>query len=908
MAVRPLTEAVQQAEEAISGGNYQLAVETCRRVLGQFPEFATAHRLLAEAYLEEGDVAAAERAFNETLQRDPQSAAAFAGLATIADGRGDSNGALAYAQAAWEIMPQREDLRDRVTVLSERLFGKGGRLHLTRAALTSLHFRAGRWSRAAAEAASVLAEHPMRVDVQLRMAEALWRRGSLPAAAKACRAVLDSAPSAVMALLMLADIERRQGNQETATQLLDRARAIDPNGVHAADLVTIGENDLADFILPARTAEFDDSVELTTEVERPRIAPAPDFSWTQPTEVEKPAEVDRLVAETSVAPETVEASAATDEGGFDVSLPDDAEIEAARPTGERPHGYTSMLESLHDEGLKPFRLEGDESDDSDEGFAPAAEATSAEEVFGLVSDEEIDAARPPDERPHGYTSLLNSLDESGLSPFEVEGESGYPTEPAVPTESVAEVEMPTAAPESVDYGTDLTAGWDDIDAEIERATPPDEASLKDYTGQLRDLDEIGIQPFSMETVDDEVNAEAEFADEIDLDASYGDDLAFLDAAPVAEGDRPDRNMSMSVDVDLTDGWASIDEEIQNAIPTETPPGYTDELNELNESGVEPFFVEADELDLDEEVETEELVAESGEDRVPDDLAVGIDLWTFENEPDTVASNIDTDATQVETEAVSDADLFDFADTESGDESPFEVVEESQPAEPAATAPVDEPIEVVEESQPTELAGNAPVDELVDEQILTSEPQAASLVETDLVEPVVEDLPVESAVSPVADKWPEEAVRAAIAHLGVDALLFDRVRGAKAQMIESGRIQGDQLLPGVEPPGPSLEMLEQMVQENAEDQDLRRQFAEALLAVEAFERAFSEYQWMFRKRLSFDDQDLSNLNQVTDRGREHQVAGHRLLGAIYRRSGNFGLSAHHYQLSLSGYRGDVGKEA
>ena len=290
MTARPLSEAVQQAEEAISGGNYQLAVETCRRVLGQFPEFATAHRLLAEAHLEVGDVDAAEHAFQETLQRDPQSSAAYAGLATIAEGKGDVESALAYAQVAWEISPQRADLRDRVASLSERHFGKGGRLHLTRPALTSLHFRAGRWSRAAAEAASVLVEHPGRVDVQLRMAESLWRRGSLTAAANACRAVLESASSAVMALLMLADVERRAGHPDEATQLLERARAVDPDGVRAADLVTIGAADLAEFMLPAQMPEFDDSVEIAAEVERPRIAPAPDFNWTQPAREEETAE------------------------------------------------------------------------------------------------------------------------------------------------------------------------------------------------------------------------------------------------------------------------------------------------------------------------------------------------------------------------------------------------------------------------------------------------------------------------------------------------------------------------------------------------------------------------------------------------------------------------------------------
>ncbi len=885
MAARPLSEAVQQAEEAISGGNYRLAVETCRRVLGQFPEFATAHRLLAEAHLEEGDVTAAERAFNETLQRDPQSSAAYAGLATIAEERGDINTALAYAQAAWEIAPQRADLRDRVAGLSERVYGKGGRLHLTRAALTSLHFRAGRWSRAAAEAAAVLAEHPARVDVHLRMAEALWRRGSLPAASNACRAVLESAPSAVMALLMLADIERRQDNQEAASQLLERARAIDPDGVRAADLVSVGENDLAEFILPVGIPEFDDTAEVTAEVERPRIAPAPDFSWTEPPQPEARAEAgdDRVVAE---APAVQDASAETEESVFEVGLPDDAEIDAARPPAGPQHGYTSMLQSLEGEGLTPFRLEGDEGNESDQAMVASSDEGDDDDLFSLVSDEEIDAARPPTERPHGYTTLLNSLGESGLSPFEIDGEPGYPTEPEDATDATSASvapEAPAAALESVDYGTDLTAGWDDIDAEIERATPTDDSNLSGFTGDLRDLDEIGVQPFSIDSVEMSGSTEQEFADDVELDAAFGNDLSFLDSAPETESAAAEPVNAEPIEVDLTDGWATIDEEIQNAIPVETPPGYTDELNELTESGVEPFFVDAGESELS--VSEEENSAEADE-SVPDDLAAGLDLWSIEGEQpgETVSEAfemvepVSEPEPEVAAETVSESDLFDFADTEAQDEEPV--------------APV--------ESETDQILGWGSV--FVEETAAEDESLAASLVE-----PVAEDVVVEDAgTSPIGRS--DGSVLSAISNLGVDASLFDRARESKMELVNSGQLEGNLLLPGVEPPGPTLEDLEEMVQETPEDQGLRRQYAEVLLEAEAFERAFNEYRWMFRQRLDLDENDRANLGRVAESGGAHEVAGHRLLGAVYRRSGNFGMSARHYQMSLVSQSADAGKEA
>ncbi len=895
MAARPLSEAVQQAEEAISGGNYRLAVETCRRVLGQFPEFATAHRLLAEAHLEEGDVAGAERAFNETLQRDPQSSAAYAGLATIAEQRGDTNTALAYAQAAWEISPQRADLRDRVAGLSERVYGKGGRLHLTRAALTSLHFRAGRWSRAAAEAAAVLAEHPARVDVHLRMAESLWRRGSLPAASNACRAVLESAPSAVMALLMQADIERRQGNQEAATQLLERARAIDPDGVRASDLVTVGETELAEFILPSGIPQFDDAAEVTAEVERPRIAPAPDFSWTEPAQSEARAETetDRMVSESPATP----GASTEEESVFEVGLPDDAEIEAARPPAAAQHGYTSMLQSLEGEGLKPFRLEGDDGDESDDELTASASTDEGEDVFSLVSDEEIDAARPPTERPHGYTTLLNSLGESGLSPFEVEGEPGYPTEPEdapVETSASAAPEPPASSVEPFDYGTDLTAGWDDIDAEIERATPTDDPTMSGYTGELRDLDVIGVEPFSIDSVEMSKSAEQEFADDVELDAAFGEDLSFLDSAPEREIAAPVPVSAESGGIDLTDGWATIDEEIQNAIPTETPPGYTDELNELTESGVEPFFVDAGDSGV--AAEDDEVSAET-EEYVPDDLAAGLDLWSIEGEPaeSAVAATeafelVDPEPEpvaepEIATETVTEADLFDFADADVQEEAPVA------------------PVEAAETSETDQVLGWGAA--LTEEPAPIEEPLAASLVE-----PVTEDMVVEHfetiGTSPLNPS--DTSILSAISHLGVDAALFDRSREGKMELVNSGQIDGNLLLPGVEPPGPTLDDLQQMVQESPADQALRRQYAEALLESEAFEQAFNEYHWMFRQRMDLDQNDLSNLSRVAENGGAHEMAGHRLLGAVYRRAGNFGMSARHYQLSLAGQRADSGKEA
>jgi tetratricopeptide (TPR) repeat protein len=924
MAARPLTEAVQQAEAALSGGNYRSAVDTCRRVLGQFPEFATAHRVLGEALLEDGDVAGAEQAFADVLQRDPQSSAAYTGLSKIAESRGDRDTALAYAQVAWENAPQQSDLRDRVAMLSEQLYGQGGRLHLTRAALTSLHFRAGRWSRAAAEAAGVLTEHPGRVDMQLRLAEALWRRGSLQAAGNACHSVLATSSSSVLALLMLADVERQQNQPEAAAEHLEQARKIDPDGVRAADLVTIGSSDLADFILPASLPVFEDMGETTIEAERPRIAPAPDFSWSA---------ADAAPAAEEAA--TVEASAAESTGDtddFDVSLPDDAEIEAARPPAQAASGYTSMLRSLEGEGLQPFNLEGEGDDEAEDSSLDAFEITddaTEDETFGLVSDEDLEAARPPSESPRGFTSLLDSLGDTGLEPFQIDDASSEAVtdelseQPAAAeTGTIAEFEDASTTGMSDEYGviaaadeTDetatmaeasepadaasaLTAGWDDIDAEIERAIPT-ENSLRGYTGQLRDLDETGVKPFSIDDDDTEVTADA---------GDALDDLSFLSDAGLADPGAATVEQN-PIDVDVTEGWSSVDDEIQNAIPSDAV-GDDEVLDAFDLSGVEPFALEDDQAGTEQAADTYDSAASSARDVVPSDLVADIDLWTFDDQPSIVHEAAPDTASIENIFGGGESDLtiedLDLAELEMLDGAPETTAEATTHG--AEFEPFD--LSALEDAADGSSLLGAEFDELGaveaagEEDLAASATEMPEFVSAGSDEDVMQGEAPQPHVVEVADAG---GVHMTIEHLGVDASLFERVRQAKAQRIDAGELQGNQLLPGVEPPGPTLEDLEQQAAENPDDVEARRQFAAALVGAEDHGRAFAEYHAMYTNGMPFEAEDLSSLSRVAEES-EHAVRGNQLLGAVHRRSGNLGLSAKHYRNALAAHRDNAKKEA
>lgn len=266
MTAISLDEAIDQArqmlraEEECPASDPEQVVAICRAILGQYPNLPEAQRLLGLGLLRTGDTAGAGRAFAGALQSDPRDAESLWELGLMAESQGELEPALAYVQAAWEIDPWRQDWRERVIALSRSIYGSDGHLQLTRAALSSIHFHAGLWERTVDSCSEVVSELGERLDVQILMAAALCREGRLGWAAAGCRDVLDRAPNAVDALLLLAEIERRQGNLAEAGWLRERAFAIDPLPNRVASLLSFaGDGSRSFFQVP------DAAIDLTPE-------------------------------------------------------------------------------------------------------------------------------------------------------------------------------------------------------------------------------------------------------------------------------------------------------------------------------------------------------------------------------------------------------------------------------------------------------------------------------------------------------------------------------------------------------------------------------------------------------------------------------------------------------------------
>ena len=460
-----ITDAMQQAQDAISGGDYRAAVTTCSRLVKQFPAYAAAHRLLGEAYLEQSQSADAERAFTAALAGNPRQPFAYLGLGLLAEDRGATDTALAYCQVAWELSPQLAQLREPVVRVSTRRYGADGQLQLTRAALAQLHANASRLRRAANEYRAALADLPERIDLKLGLAETLWRLGVNDEAASLSAQALEQQPDAVQALVIQTDVERRTGAAGRADALLARLRAVDPDGELTESMLAGHAQADRDYLLVAADAVPLVSEQLDAVVaERPHIAPAPDFEYVpsrpetplpdlddlEPISVEEFGAVDGET--TAVHAASVENDVFADLGsmGFEDFSEEPFDPNEAMPAFEPAATAAPVADVVLDDDLSALAaaLEGDVADAVARAGAPAvseaqelepfdfamfdqpgagaADAPTAPANFSAPSDFEdfssdetaLDQALPPTEAPRGYTTVLRELDDAGLAPFD----------------------------------------------------------------------------------------------------------------------------------------------------------------------------------------------------------------------------------------------------------------------------------------------------------------------------------------------------------------------------------------------------------------------------------------------------------------------------------------------------------
>lgn len=221
-----------EVEELIESRAYDEAIAACRHVLGHHPKCIEAYRLLGRACLEKGEYAEAADLFKRVLGADPENLTARSGLSRIHEEEGRLDEAIWQMEQAFELAPYQEAIRNQLRLLYTRRDGiEAPRIKLTRGALGRLYTRDGLLQQAIAEFKSLLEEDCDLIDIQLALAEALWRDRQGQEAARACHAILAKLPYCLKANLILGEIWLSSGREDEAEALFHIARTLDPENV-----------------------------------------------------------------------------------------------------------------------------------------------------------------------------------------------------------------------------------------------------------------------------------------------------------------------------------------------------------------------------------------------------------------------------------------------------------------------------------------------------------------------------------------------------------------------------------------------------------------------------------------------------------------------------------------------------
>jgi len=229
MAEIALRTYLQDIERLLAREAYDEAIAHCRHILTYFPMNVDTYRLLGKALLEKGQHLDAADVFQRILSADPSDFVSHVGLAIIREEDGVLDQAIWHMERAYELQPNNTAILDELRRLYSKRDGRDpGRIGLTRAALARLYAQGDLFEQAIAELQKALADDPERVDVQLLLAETLWRDEQQSQAAARSHLVLARLPNCISANAILARVALANEDEAGAAPYLELLKALAP--------------------------------------------------------------------------------------------------------------------------------------------------------------------------------------------------------------------------------------------------------------------------------------------------------------------------------------------------------------------------------------------------------------------------------------------------------------------------------------------------------------------------------------------------------------------------------------------------------------------------------------------------------------------------------------------------------
>jgi tetratricopeptide (TPR) repeat protein len=214
-----LDAALSEVSEWVAAHQLEQAIQRCNELLAAYPVAVRVIRARAQALEADGQAAQATDDYRRVLEILPTDEASLLGLARCLAATDQHSEAATLARQALDYAPQNAEA---LQIAGDELAGKqpDGKIARSRDLL-----KGGISGRAITLMRRMNEAEPDRTDVQVLLAEMLWRNGIRISSAELCQAILDDQPDCLNAHVILSAIWAQAGNADLEAL---HHRAIEP--------------------------------------------------------------------------------------------------------------------------------------------------------------------------------------------------------------------------------------------------------------------------------------------------------------------------------------------------------------------------------------------------------------------------------------------------------------------------------------------------------------------------------------------------------------------------------------------------------------------------------------------------------------------------------------------------------
>lgn len=218
-----LNAALNEAVEWLTAAEYAQAVARCEDLLSSYPDAVRVLSVRARALQALGETARAAQDYSRVLEITPADEQSLAGLMRCQLRFGQKREAVLTARQLLDYDMGHVDAARLVREAGGDVSGAGRVLRVRQ------RFAAGFTNQAIADLRAMLDAAPDRADLQVILAEMLWRAGLRVTTVELCQAILDTQPDCLNAHILLYALWSQMGSTHMSAVHLGAAARLDPD-------------------------------------------------------------------------------------------------------------------------------------------------------------------------------------------------------------------------------------------------------------------------------------------------------------------------------------------------------------------------------------------------------------------------------------------------------------------------------------------------------------------------------------------------------------------------------------------------------------------------------------------------------------------------------------------------------